>query len=76
MTRHGMIKPPAVGPQLSAMAPRVSMAITDTESVTSPVAVTQISALAGNQGSQFTPVLESADRGRPIPDTSRKSKSP
>jgi len=76
MTRHGMIRPPAVGPQLSAMAPRVSMAITDTEGVTSPVAVIQISALAGNQGSQFIPVLEPADRGRPIPDTSRKSKSP
>ena len=76
MTRHGMIRPPAVGPRLSAEDPRVFMAITDTEGVTSPVAVIQISALAGNQGGQSTPVLEPADSGRPIPDTSRKSKSP
>lgn len=76
MTRHGMIRPPAVGPRLSAEDPRVFKAITDTEGVTSPVAVIQISPLAGRQGGQSTPVLEPADRGRPIPDTSRKSKSP
>ena len=76
MTRHGMIRPPAVGPRLSAMGPRVSMAITDTEGVTSPGAVIQISQLAGRQGGQSTPVLEPADRGRHIPDISRKSKSP
>jgi len=52
------------------------MAITDTEGVTSPGAVIQISQLAGRQGGQSTPVLEPADRGRHIPDISRKSKSP
>ena len=76
MTRHGMIRPPAVGPRPSAEDPRVFKAITDNEGVTSPVAVIQISQLAGRQGGQSTPVLEPADRGRPIPDTSRKPKSP
>lgn len=76
MTRHGMIRPPAVGPRLSAEDPRVFKAITDTEGVTSPVAVIQINPLAGRQGGQSTPVLEPADRGRPIPNTRRKTKSP
>lgn len=76
MTWHGMIKPTAVGPQLSAEDPRVFKAITDTESVRSSVAVIQISPVAGSQGGQFTSILVPADRGRAFPDTSQKPKSP
>ncbi len=75
MTRHGMVQPCAAGTQPAANL-RVSIVIFDADKVAPSYAPRQQHRADAQRSGLSASIPALPERGCPIPDTSRKQKSP